>query len=86
MCLFVLTISRCSLFTLVLYEKLSISISKRVHHGGKRLLCTVVISIGSRSHVLVFNVGELRAGTCSEVSGYLAGREQSVHFALPGGC
>lgn len=79
-------ISRCSLFTLVLYEKLSISIPKRAHRNGKRLLCTVVISIGSRSHVLVFNVGELRAGTYSEVSSYVAGREQSVHFALSGGC
>ena len=79
-------ISLCSLFTLVLYEKLSISIPKRAHHSGKRLLCTVVISIGSRSHVLVFNVGELRAGTYSEVSSYVAGREQSVHFALSGGC
>lgn len=54
--------------------------------AGKRLLCTVVISIGSRSHVLVFNVDELRSGTYSEMSSYLAGREQSVHFALSGGC
>ena len=79
-------ISRCSLFTLVLYEKLSISIPKRPHHSRKIIINTVVISIGSRSQVLVFNVDEIRSGTYSEISSYLAGREQSVHFALSGGC
>ena len=75
----------CSLFTLVLYEKLSISISKRARHSGKRLLCKVVIFILSRHHVLIFNVCELRAGKSNRNGTHRVGSGQSVHFALFGG-